>query len=279
MNDVVVNNTPNERLKDELNALYSTFRKLNNEPVRFDLSDCTWIQPLTALAISAYAYNVGCPILLPKSTRVAKYLQKVCFPVGVKRPEEIAVNSFTAPIGFLERDDVKRREALESRFYEVIERLTGNVAGARSAILYPISELVGNIFEHSQQSHGWIFAQHFPTKQMLEICIVDTGRGIASSYSDTRGSSFSDSDAIALALQGESTKPMIGRGTGLRTSQNVVREALNGEFVLLTGDSAFYGSPDKQRMVHLPEFRWQGVIVAYQIPYPDAPVDISQYTS
>ena len=147
--------------------------------------------PLMLLTLSAY---------LPRTWRILHRSQGAAgravppgrpLPGGVNRAADVPVGAYTVPIGFLQETSVQSREALESRFYDLIRRLTGNVAGADNAILYPISELVGNIFEHSGKDAGWIFAQHYPKKRLLDICIVDTGRGVAQSYTRALGKTMS----------------------------------------------------------------------------------------
>ena len=78
-------------------------------------------------------------------------------------------------------------------------------------------------------------------------------------------------------LKGHSTKPSVERGYGVRTSKKVVCECLGGEFVLLSGSSALVASGKDQKIVDLPGFYWQGVVVAYRIPKPLGSVDISPY--
>lgn len=266
-----------DSLRDQLIAFHASFRGLRNQAVTFDLEDCVWTYPLMLLTLSAYLHEYGGSYTAPKDPRVAQYLREVHFPAGVNQAADIPIGAYMVPIGFLQETGVQSREALESRFYDLIRRLTGNVAGADNAILYPISELVGNIFEHSGEDAGWIFAQHYPKKRLLDICIVDTGRGVAQSYASALGKSMTHSEAIASALAGVSAKTEGGRGYGLSTSQRVVCEALRGQFLFLTGDSVFFNTERHSSIVQLPDFSWDGVIIAYQIPYPQGPIDITPY--
>ncbi|MEK7518516.1 MAG: ATP-binding protein, partial [Patescibacteria group bacterium] len=241
-----------DSLRDQLIAFHASFRGLSSQTVTFDLEDCVWTYPLMLLTLSAYLHEHGGSYTAPKEPRVAQYLRDVHFPAGVNRAADVPVGAYTVPIGFLQETSVQSREALESRFYDLIRRLTGNVAGADNAILYPISELVGNIFEHSGKDAGWIFAQHYPKKRLLDICIVDTGRGVAQSYTRALGKTMSHGEAIASALAGVSAKKAEGgRGYGLSTSQRVVCEALHGQFFFLTGDSVFFNTGRHSSIVQL----------------------------
>jgi hypothetical protein len=142
---------------------------------------------------------------------------------------------------------------------------------------YPITELVTNIFDHSQQDKGFIFGQFYPKKNYLDICIVDCGRGLAKTYEEAKGVKFTDSEAIVEVLKGHSTKPSIERGYGVRTSKQVVCDCLGGEFILFSGSAALVADKNGRKIVSLPDFYWQGVVAAYRIPKPTGSIDITPY--
>jgi len=100
---------------------------------------------------------------------------------------------------------------------------------------------------------------------------------LSKTYEEEKNLKLSDTDSIVEVLKGRSTKPSIERGYGVRTSKRVVCECLGGEFVFLSGSSALVANGKNQKIVTLPGFYWQGVIVAYRIPKPLGPVDISPY--
>lgn len=159
----------------------------------------------------------------------------------------------------------------------MVYKIIGSVPGVQNAVYYPISELMANIFEHSLQDFGFIFGQFYPKKNYLDICIVDCGRGLKMTYRQERGLEVSDEEAIIEAMKGCSTKPDKERGYGLRTSKGVVCECLGGEFILISGSAALISRQKSERLVSLPKFYWQGVIVSYRMPKPKSPVDISSY--
>lgn len=144
-------------------------------------------------------------------------------------------------------------------------------------IYYPIGELVANIFDHSKVDEGFIFGQFYPAMNTLDICIVDRGRGLAKAYQQEKGLSLSDGDVITEVMRGNSTKHDKERGYGIRTSKQVVCKALGGEFVFISGSAALISTKDRERLVALPDFYWDGVVIAYSIPIPEHPVDISPY--
>ncbi len=170
------------------------------------------------------------------------------------------------------------REQLVSLFEEKIYETLGNVSGARSAVWYPISELITNIFEHSKKDFGYAFGQFYPNKGYLDICIVDCGRGLANSYKEDGGLNLTDEEAITEAMRGKSVKKDKERGYGIRTSKEVVCKALNGGgFILISGSCALVSTKQGDRLVSLPNFYWQGVIISYRIPKPTGAIDYLKY--
>ncbi len=86
-----------------------------------------------------------------------------------------------------------------------------------------------------------------------------------------------DEVAITEVMKGNSTKADKERGYGVRTSKRVVCECLKGEFILISGSAGLFSKNNSEKLVSLPNFNWQGVIVSYRIPKPTDVVDISAY--
>jgi len=265
-----------DNLIKQLKCVYDIFKNIKNEKIIFDFSNCEWASPLPVLAVCSYIKeNKGKIINL--NSNIKGYLRTVGFPSGIKTESEIRKLSYI-PITFLKKtDSAVDKENLEARIYDIIYKNTGKIEGTKNAVSYPIMELVGNIFEHSNKSYGWFFAQHFSSKKLLDICIIDTGRGLAKGYKEVRNEKFTDKEAIIKAVSGYSIKKEIGRGYGIPSSVRVVCEAFEGNFVILSGNSFYYQDKNSRKIFELPDFYWQGVIIAYQIPYPKESIDISPF--
>lgn len=279
MKTVIVPKARNSSLIAILEMLYRVFKGMGNEGVAFDLSQVEWKHPLLLLPLAAYIHETGSMVSRSASGVVDSYLAFVRFPEGVDSissfEEWAQRNKSYVPISILKKGDGKNREMLESLFVEMIHRiLESQIQGVYDAISYPITELVANIIEHSNAEQGMVFGQYYPKKNYLDICIVDRGRGLAASYKEEMNLKFSDEDAITEAMQGHSTKPNKERGYGIRTSKNVVCNALGGEFVYLSGSAVLFSNKERERLAILPDFYWQGVIIAYRIPKPATPIDI-----
>ncbi|OFZ26163.1 MAG: hypothetical protein A3D92_17460, partial [Bacteroidetes bacterium RIFCSPHIGHO2_02_FULL_44_7] len=280
MRTVVIRKPKNNSLVAQLIALDEAFAGAqSSEELQFDLSALNFCFPLLILPISAYINDARSGFVVSRDCQIKSYLDTVGFPGGIDSVTEfnakIQADKTYVPISRLKRDRGVERERLETQFLKKIEQVVSDVPVATNALCYPVTELVGNIFEHSKKDEGYIFAQFYPKVNSLDICIVDCGRGLARAYKDEKGLNLTDEQAIAEALKGNSTKSNIERGYGVRTSKRVVCEGLGGEFVMVSGSSAFVAKNGDQFAADLQNINWRGVIIAYRIPRPTGSIDIS----
>lgn len=282
MVEIIIHQPKNNSLVAQLVCLYDLFKDTNFfEPHFFNISKIDWFYPLLILPLSAHINCCGSKYCKDEKKISHSYLNAISFPYGVDSvsifQQQVQKHKNYIPISILKKEKGPDRERLESLFSMMIYGVLGSVPGAQNAVHYPITELVTNIFDHSQQDKGFIFGQFYPQKNYLDICIVDCGRGLAKTYEDEKKLKFSDANSIIEVLRGHSTKPSVERGYGVHTSKEVVCKGLGGEFILLSGSSALVASDKNQKVVDLPGFYWQGVIIAYRIPKPSGPIDISPY--
>lgn len=280
MNIVKIPKLTNTTLVAQLASLYHTLKGVKTkETIEFDFSDLNFICPLLILPLCAYINESE-----SKTTGTGKhtsYLSAIKFPDGISTvssfQQQLQFAKNFVPISILKKDYGADRERLETQFATMVNKIIGSIPGAQSAIYHPITELVTNIFDHSQKNQGYIFGQYYPNKKFLDICIVDCGRGLSRVYKEEKGLKLNDEEAIIEVMKGNSTKPGKERGFGVRTSKSVVCEALGGEFILISGDTALISDKGQERMVTLPDFYWQGVVISYRIPQPSGAIDIYPY--
>lgn len=280
MDTIKVEIPANDSLKAQLKALYCTFSKIkNNEPYNFDLSGLKWIYPLLILPVAAYSADTRSSSIPPNNEDSRSYLDTIKFPVGVTSVSEFQKMKRYIPISFLSRKtDPVSRAKLESCFGDLIYKTIGSsMPGVQSAILFPISELLENIFQHSKRDEGWLLAQIYPKKKFLDLCIIDRGRGLKTAYEEAMNLKLSDTQAIEKAMEGVSIKADKERGYGLRTSKRVVCEAMGGSFMILSGNAVLFAENQEQKILTMGKVNWQGVIIAYRIPFPKNSIHISQY--
>lgn len=277
MKEIIVKNTGNS-LTGQLVSLYNTFRDIKErEKISFNLTELKWVNPLLILPISSYCEENKCRYILP-CDEVKSYLNTIHFPAGVDSVSKFQKLKSFIPITVLRKNtDPEKRELLASCFEEMVHRKVDPGAKAANAIIWPITELIANIFEHSRKNEGWALAQWYPKKEYMDLCVLDRGRGLANSYRQEKELNYSDARAIKEAMTGHSTKPGVDRGYGLRKSKEVICDGLGGSFILISGSVAFISEGNAQKLVSLPKFYWQGVIVAYRIPKPAKGVDIYSY--
>jgi len=282
MEKVIVPKLKSDSFVAQLESLYKTFANIQlRQNVNFDLSLLDWVCPLLILPISAYINDTrsNCEI---NNSSIKSYLEKIVFPNGIGSislfQQRAQRNKSFTPISVLKKEAGTSRERLGALFMEKTYKMLGNVSGAQNAICYPIAELVTNIFEHSKKDVGFVFGQLYPTKNYLDICIVDCGRGFATTYEEEKGLKLSDVDAISEVMRGNSVKPEKRRGYGIWTSKRIICDVFRGgSFILISGSAGLIAENKKEKLVSFPNFYWQGVIVAYRIPKPSGPLDISPF--
>lgn len=154
----------------------------------------------------------------------------------------------------------------------ILSRQVGLMPNVTMGLKYMIGEIVDNITEHSQSERGYIFAQSYPTKGYMDICIGDTGITLAGSYANLPGNEIeSDLEAIQAANRGISTKNLPdaeNRGYGITTSRQMLIDGLNGQYIMLSGNAVYIRNRTIDKFVILPNnIRCKGTIVAFRIPY------------
>lgn len=282
MQKIIIPNPQNESLLAQLVALYQGLQKINlSNSLEFDLTSINWLYPLLTLPLSALINNFNSKLLINNSLVIKSYLDIINFPEGIDTSFDFnkTIQRFKnhIPISILTKEKGKEREDLEYSFLTEIYNSLGKIAGAKNAIYYPITELLTNIFEHSKARQGYLLGQYYPHKNYLDVCIVDTGRGLKQAYLEDRNMDISSKEALIEVMKGNSTKSSRERGYGVRTSKKIVCQALNGEFIILSGDTALYSDNNEEKFINLPNFNWQGVIIAYRILKPTGIIDITSY--
>ena len=282
MRTIIVPKSRNALLIAQLASLYKTLKGVkNNESVNFDLCELEWACPLLILPLSAYIDSTNSQATT-NECEINGYLFNIDFPNGIDSVSEfqkiIQSKKSYIPISILRRKAAEEREKLETMFATMVfNTLEKTPTGTRNAIYQPISELVTNIFEHSKKDTGYIFGQIYQKKNYLDICIVDCGRGLQKTYQEEKNLKISDQESIIEVMKGNSVKPDKERGYGVRSSRNIVCDGLSGQFAIVSGSAALISIKNYNKIVSLDDFYWQGVIIAYRIPKPIKPIDITPF--
>lgn len=89
----------------------------------------------------------------------------------------------------------------------------GKGYGGRTAFTYLISELIDNIYQHSEFSNASMMAQRYGKRRFVEITIFDNGISIPTCFERDEHRFSHDCYAIVDALHGKSTKHMLKEDT------------------------------------------------------------------
>lgn len=100
--------------------------------------------------------------------------------------------------GFVHHGEVV--EAESSRIAGVLTRHSG--CEVSQTLTYAIREIFRNVVEHGEASHIWYAAQYWPTRNRVEISILDEGVGLFNSLRRNPKLNIQDnSQAVFMALQ------------------------------------------------------------------------------
>ena len=251
------------------------------EDVTVDFSQTQFTTPVFVLSLIVYLAGCGRTV---QFANVPEYLQTVGLPSGGLKPDRMRKTEFLArlesfssktyiPIvdfSALVHDDEK--DAISSFVENMIIRQLSIRPNVANGMKYMIEETLDNITEHSQSERGYIFAQAFPKKGYLDVCIADCGVTLLGSYRKLYDIEIeTDMEAIKAANRGISSKNLPdaeNRGYGIRTSKGMLVDGLGGQYLMISGGALYFKRPGYDSFYRMPDgLRWNGTVVAMRIPY------------
>lgn len=281
VNDYV--NIQDDRLVNGLPPVIKMMSAINasdDSTIVLDFSKTQFISPVFALSLLVYLHSCGKEIQILNQI---PYMQTIFFAEGF-RPDTIRRTEFLAMmekysrktyipiVNFPASDSTDDTEYILSTVESLIIRqlnIDNNVAWG---LKYIISEMISNIAEHSESSRGYIFAQSYPKKGYLDICIADTGITLLKSYMKLPHNEIaSDLEAIQAANRGISSKNFPdaeNRGYGIYTTKKMIVEGLQGQYLMISGSALYMKNETIDNFFRMPlTLRWNGTIIALRIPY------------
>lgn len=159
-------------------------------------------------------------------------------------------HTYAAYLGFFQsfglRHGNEPGEIIEARARELSGVLTQTDSGPLfDTLSYAIREIIRNTVEHSGAEAVLLCAQHWPTRQEVEVGIADAGVGIQQGLANNHSyRDLTNRDALQTALMpGVSGNPQAGRGQevwqnsgyGLYMTNRICRNG--GRFMICSGDS------------------------------------------
>lgn len=278
-------NVSDERLMDGLGPVVRIMQQVEatglEEPVTVDFSRTRFISPVFALSLIVYLTRCKKKVTF---AGVHDYLEVIGLGSGGIKPDQMRNSEFLATmeaysqktyipiVSFPAQSNNDEKEAISTVVENIIIRqlsIPGNVA---TGLKYMIEETLDNITEHSQSDRGFIFAQAYPQKGYLDLCIADRGVTLLGSYQKLVDNEIaSDLEAIKAANRGISSKNLPdaeNRGYGIYTSKQMLVDGLGGQYLMISGGNFYLKTPGFDSLFNLPEgLRWNGTIIALRIPY------------
>ena len=277
-------NIKDDRLIDGLSPvvrIMDQMEKSVDQEVTIDFSDTRFISPVFALSFIVYLTRCGKQIAF---TNVSDYLERIGLGIGGIKPDTMRQTEFLAElekytsktyipiIDFAAGRNSDAKEVVSSIVENMIIQQLNIQSNVANGFKYMIDETLDNITEHSESDRGYIFAQAYPTKRFLDVCIADRGVSLLGSYEKLPDNEIlSDMEAIKAANRGLSSKNLPGaenRGFGIRTSKQMLIHGLGGQYLMISGSSLYLKSCNLDTFYSMPHgLRWNGTIVALRIPY------------
>lgn len=287
-------NVKDDRLIDGLIPvvwIMDQMEKSVDQEVTIDFSDTRFISPVFALSLIVYLTRCGKQIAF---TNVSDYLERIGLGNGGIKPDTMRQTEFLAElekytsktyipiIDFAAGRNCDAKEVVSSIVENMIIKQLNIQSNVANGLKYMIDETLDNITEHSESDRGYIFAQAYPTKGFLDVCIADRGVSLLGSYKKLPDNEIlSDMEAIKAANRGLSSKNLPdaeNRGFGIRTSKKMLIHGLGGQYLMISGCSLYLKSCNLDTFYSMPHgLRWNGTIVALRIPYHSASFNYINY--
>ncbi len=277
-------NVKDDRLIDGLTPvvhMMSQIEGAEEQEVTVDFSDTRFISPVFALSLIVYLSRCGKQVSFRNAP---DYIELIGLCKGGIKPDQMRHTEFLAQlekyasktyipiIDFAAGRNSDAKEAVSSIVENMIIHQLSIQSNVANGFKYMIDETLDNITEHSDSDRGYIFAQAYPTKGFLDVCIADRGVSLLGSYEKLPDNEIlSDMEAIKAANRGLSSKNLPdaeNRGFGIRTSKQMLIQGLGGQYLMISGSSLYIKTRNLDSFYSMPNcLRWNGTIVALRIPY------------
>lgn len=194
-----------------------------------------------------------------------KYLQRINFyeELGIKSEENFTRHDRTDSL--LEIVNINNENSMQvvNGMMRILQNNTTLDDSVLGCLNYCFWEIVDNIQEHAESGiGGYTVVQNYPQKHLLEINLVDTGRGIRASLSENaKFANLSEEEALRECIKKGMTRGS-GRGNGLFHTTNFIKEN-GGKFLLHSWSYALEISDGIVRTFAVPF--WHGTAIHLEV--------------
>ncbi len=277
-------NVNDDRLLDGLSPVVSIMAQIyacpESEEVVIDFAETRFITPVCLLSLMVFLVKCGKKVSL---RNVPEYLEVIGLCNGGIRPDQMRRTEFLATmekyssmsyipiVNFAAGRNIDDKEAISSVVESILIRQLNIQSNVATGLKYMVEEMLDNITEHSESERGYIFAQAYPKKGYLDICMADNGVTLLGSYMKLEKNEIvTDLEAIKAANRGISSKNLPdaeNRGYGIQTSKRMLVEGLGGQYLMISGNCLYLKSHGCDNVYSVPGgLRWNGTLVALRIP-------------
>ena len=233
---------------------YAEYARINAsylETGSVDLADVRFIYPTTLLPLSGLITSSPSCYVEPTQSAPRGYISTILCP-SPRGQGKSHVSLAELP------HDKEESSAVLSDIFSMCKSM-GKQDGSRSALVYAVSELVDNIYEHSQFTRALVIGQRYDYKGFADISFYDDGMTIPGSLKAKVDGS--PTKRVCAALGGESAKD-VSRGFGLRTTFDLFTSGLDSDFFVASGAGAAYGGKEASA------YGGKEGVLAYKLPGP-----------
>ena len=288
-------NVKDDRLLDGLTPVVQMMSQIETvsveENITVDFSATHFVSPVLVLSLITYLSSCGHQVTFQN---VPEYLGIIGLVNGGIKPDTMRQTEFLAMlekyasktyipiVDFAAQRNSDAKEVVSSLVENMIIRQLSIQPNVANGFKYMVDETLDNITEHSESDRGFIFAQAYPSKRFLDVCIADRGVTLLGSYMKLSDNEIAtDLEAIKAANRGISSKNLPdaeNRGFGIKTSKQMLIEGLGGQYLMISGSSLYFKCPVFDSFYSMPDgLRWGGTIVAMRIPYQSSTFNYINY--
>ena len=219
---------------------YRKYCKVKNFALKsntVDLRRYRWIYPVFLVPLCNLIITYDYEYIPPTNPDARNYIETVITTEYSKRSTYIPLQPL--PINYNESSSVI------SNLQEWCDH--GKYYGGLTAFSYLFSELIDNIYQHSEFDNAYVIAQSYPRKGFSEVCIFDDGISIPKSFENHNIKFKNDAYAIFEAINGYSTKEE-NRENGLNSTIDMYTDGGKAEALIISRNGVFYkkhGEPVK----------------------------------
>ncbi len=133
--------------------------------------------------------------------------------------------------------------SLVTAYLDAVTRAAECQDGVLQGLEWCLNEIMDNVLQHADTTHGYAMAQIHSGSQHIAICIYDHGRGIYNSLRNSHHAPANAVDAITIALQeGVTRDKNVGQGNGMWGLHNIVKA--NSGLLNVTSGAGFFDLSD-----------------------------------